>query len=215
MVLSGDSLRLTACNHVTYNVQDLERATKFWVEVLGIQQIPRMVNGTHLNWLQLPDGTMVHLIQNAAGISEPSHHGAFEVADIDAAFQALKDKGVTMASEEIQTRNDGQRAFYILDTEGNRVDHLVRVLESDGYASDTIAANAPYDLITANILAGPLIAMAAGLAGCLAPGGVAVLAGLLSRQADDVITAHVAGGLVFDHHLALGDWRTLILRRPT
>ncbi|MFP6742250.1 MAG: 50S ribosomal protein L11 methyltransferase, partial [Alphaproteobacteria bacterium] len=101
------------------------------------------------------------------------------------------------------------------NTEGNRVDHLVRVLESDGYASDTIAANAPYDLITANILAGPLIAMAAGLAGCLAPGGVAVLAGLLSRQADDVITAHVAGGLVFDHHLALGDWRTLILRRPT
>jgi catechol 2,3-dioxygenase-like lactoylglutathione lyase family enzyme len=122
MVLSGDSLRLTACNHVTYNVQDLERATKFWVEVLGIQQIPRMVNGTHLNWLQLPDGTMVHLIQNAAGISEPSHHAAFEVADIDAAFQTLKDKGVTMATEDIQTRNDGQRAFYILDTEGNRIE---------------------------------------------------------------------------------------------
>jgi ribosomal protein L11 methyltransferase len=96
----------------------------------------------------------------------------------------------------------------------NRVDHLVRVIESDGYANDTVTANAPYDLITANILAGPLVAMARNLASCLAPGGVAVLAGLLSRQADDVIAAHVAGGLVFDHHLALGDWRTLILRRP-
>lgn len=122
MVLSGDSLRLTACNHLTYNVQDLERATKFWVEVLGIKQIPRMVDGTHLNWLQLPDGTMIHLIRNDAGISEPSHHGAFEVADIEAAFQTLKDKGVDMTTGVIQTRNDGQRAFYILDTEGNRVE---------------------------------------------------------------------------------------------
>ncbi len=101
------------------------------------------------------------------------------------------------------------------NTEGNRVDHLVRVIESDGYANDTVTANAPYDLITANILAGPLITMALDLAGCLAPGGVAVLAGLLSRQADDVIAAHVAGGLIFDHDIALGDWRTLVLRRPT
>lgn len=122
MVLSGDSLRLTACNHLTYNVQDLDRATKFWVEVLGIKQIPKMVNGDHLNWLQLPDGTMIHLIRNDAGISEPSHHGAFEVADIEAAFQTLKDKGVDMTTGVIQTRNDGQRAFYILDTEGNRVE---------------------------------------------------------------------------------------------
>ncbi len=101
------------------------------------------------------------------------------------------------------------------NTEANRIDHLVRVMESDGYANHTVTAYAPYDLITANILAGPLVAMAADLAGCLSPGGVAVLAGLLSRQANDVIAAHVAGGLVFDHHLALGDWRTLILRRPT
>ena len=101
------------------------------------------------------------------------------------------------------------------NTEGNRVDHLVRVIESDGYANDTVTANAPYDLITSNILAGPLVAMAPDLAGCLSPGGVAVLAGLLSRQADDVVAAHVAGGLVFDRHLALGDWRTLIVRRPT
>ena len=126
MVLSGDSLRLTAVNHLTYNVQDLERATKFWVEVLGIKQIPRMVNGTHLNWLQLPSGAMVHLIRSDAGISEPSHHGAFEVADIDAAFQALKDRGVNMQSEEIQVRNDGQRAFNILDTEGNRIEICTR-----------------------------------------------------------------------------------------
>ena len=94
----------------------------------------------------------------------------------------------------------------------NGVGPLVHVIESDGYAGDTIATGAPYDLITANILSGPLIAMAPDLARCLAPGGVAVLAGLLSRQAGGVIAAHEDRGLIFDHPIALGDWRTLILR---
>ena len=122
MVLSSDSVRLTAVNHLTYNVKDKERATKFWVEMLGIKQIPSQVNGEHIIWLQLPSGTMVHLIENADGISEPSHHGAFEVDDIDTAYQMLKDKGVNMASDEIGIRNDGQRVFFILDTEGNRIE---------------------------------------------------------------------------------------------
>ncbi len=121
MVLDG-SIRLTSANHLTYNVEDLARATKFWTEVLGIKQIPKQVDSDRLVWLQLPSGTMVHLITNDAGISEPSHHGAFEVLDIDLAFETLKNKGVEMASEQIQTRHDGQRAFYILDTEGNRVE---------------------------------------------------------------------------------------------
>ena len=122
MVLSGETMRLTACNHLTYNVKDLERATNFWVEVLGIKQIPKMVDSDHLVWLQLPSGTMIHLIRNEAGISEPSHHGAFEVEDIDKAFQALKDRGVDMQSDQVTTRRDGQREFKFNDTEGNRIE---------------------------------------------------------------------------------------------
>ncbi|MCI0440421.1 MAG: VOC family protein [Chloroflexi bacterium] len=121
MTLSG-SMRLTSVNHLTYNVKDKERATKFWTEVLGVKRIPSQVNAEHIVWLQLPSGTMVHLIENKDGISVPSHHAAFEVEDIDKAFETLKAKGVQMASDSVGVRNDGQRVFFILDTEGNRVE---------------------------------------------------------------------------------------------
>ncbi len=123
MVLSEDSIRLKAVNHLTYAVKDRERALRFWVDVLGVKQIPSQVNSEHVLWLQLPSGTMVHLIENADAPSVPSHHGAFEVDDLDKAFETLKAKGVHMETESITNiRNDGQRAFYIHDTEGNRVE---------------------------------------------------------------------------------------------
>ena len=123
MVLSDDSIRLKAVNHLTYAVKDKERALRFWVDVLGVKQIPSQVNSETVLWLQLPSGTMVHLIENADAPSVPSHHGAFEVDDLDKAFETLKAKGVHMETESITNiRNDGQRAFYIQDTEGNRVE---------------------------------------------------------------------------------------------
>ena len=65
MVLADPSVRLTAVNHLTYNVIDKVRATRFWVDVLGVKEIPKAVDGEHIIWLQLPSGTMVHLIENA------------------------------------------------------------------------------------------------------------------------------------------------------
>ena len=65
---------------------------------------------------------MIHLTQNPDGISQPSHHGAFEVEDIDEAYKILEEKGVHMASENIGIRKDGQRMFFIYDSEGNRVE---------------------------------------------------------------------------------------------
>ena len=79
-----------------------------------------MVNSDHLYWLQLPSGAMVHIIENADAPSAPSHHTAFEVDDIDAAHQYIIGKGVIPT--EIQTRNDGQKAFYINDPDGNRIE---------------------------------------------------------------------------------------------
>ena len=55
---------------------------------------------------------------------------------------------------------------------------------------------APYDLIIANILAGPLIELAPALAGALAPGGRLILAGLLDRQAEAVPPAYRRQGMM-------------------
>ena len=120
MARSGDSIRLRSVNHLTYNVSDKERALRFWVDVLGVKQIPSHVDREHILWLQLPSGTMVHLIEDPDAPSRPSHHGAFEVVDIEAAARAIEAKGVEVSP--ITVRNDGQRALFILDPDGNRIE---------------------------------------------------------------------------------------------
>lgn len=120
MALKEDSVRLKAVNHVTYNVKDKELAAKFWEEVLGVNRIPKQVDSDHIIWLQLPSGAMVHLIETPDGPSTPSHHGAFEVDDIDAANKAVIAMGIE--TTDINTRNDGQRVFFINDPEGNRIE---------------------------------------------------------------------------------------------
>ena len=67
---------------------------------------------------------------------------------------------------------------------------------ADGYRHvEACDATAPFDLILANILANPLIEFAPALRHNLAPGGHAVLSGLLDRQAPAVVAAHVRQGL--------------------
>ena len=77
----------------------------------------------------------------------------------------------------------------------------------------TIHARAPYDLITANILAAPLIDMAPRLAGVLAQGGTLILSGLLQTQEHEVLAAYEAERLSLDKSYPTGEWQCLILKR--
>jgi ribosomal protein L11 methyltransferase len=72
---------------------------------------------------------------------------------------------------------------------------------------------APYDLVIANILAGPLIDLAPSLAGALAPGGRLILAGLLDHQAARVTAAYRRQWLMPDFRIDRGEWPTLVLRK--
>lgn len=76
-----------------------------------------------------------------------------------------------------------------------------------------LKARAPYDLIIANILAGPLIELAPSLAGALAPGGRLILAGLLDHQAEAVTAAYRRQGMMAGTQIVRGDWPTLTLRK--
>jgi ribosomal protein L11 methyltransferase len=84
---------------------------------------------------------------------------------------------------------------------------------ADGVDSPMLTARAPFDLIVANILAGPLIELAPDFAKALAPGGSIVLAGLLDNQADDVASAYEAQGLTVRDR-GLGEWPVLVCERP-
>jgi ribosomal protein L11 methyltransferase len=94
----------------------------------------------------------------------------------------------------------------------NGVAARIACFAGDGFNAPEVAAAAPYDAIAANILAGPLTDMAPALAAVLAPGGVAVLSGILTVQADGVVVAYAAAGLDRAERIALGEWTTLVLR---
>ena len=83
--------------------------------------------------------------------------------------------------------------------------------EADGMDSPLLAARSPFDLIVANILAGPLIELAREFANALAPGGTIILAGLLDTQADAVIASYESLRIGLRDR-GSGEWPVLVLR---
>ncbi len=96
----------------------------------------------------------------------------------------------------------------------NGVDRLIRVKLADGWRDPVISRAAPFDLVFANILARPLCRMARDLAAHLAPGGTAILAGLLHDQARLVLAAHRRQHLTLERVMHEGAWATLVLHKP-
>jgi ribosomal protein L11 methyltransferase len=82
---------------------------------------------------------------------------------------------------------------------------------ADGMDSPMLTARAPFDLIIANILAGPLVELAPAFARALAPGGLIVLAGLLDTQAAGVSAAYQTSGFS-EMERTPGEWPVLVLR---
>lgn len=95
----------------------------------------------------------------------------------------------------------------------NGVRPWVRSGCAPGFRHDALRAGAPYDLVFANILAGPLKRLAPDIAAHLAPGGIAILAGLLDPQTAGVKAVFRGAGLVRVDQIRLGDWTSLALRR--
>ena len=76
-----------------------------------------------------------------------------------------------------------------------------------------LQAAAPYDLLIANILAGPLVELAPDFADAVVPGGHVLLAGLLTTQEPAVRAAYTRAGLRLAARMTRGDWSILWLRR--
>ncbi|MDB2398850.1 50S ribosomal protein L11 methyltransferase [Planktomarina sp.] len=89
----------------------------------------------------------------------------------------------------------------------------VACVESIGFDSPVLRAGAPFDLIFANILKGPLIELAPDMAAHLAPGGRAILSGLLIEQAGEIIEVYQGQGLALETREDLGEWSALTLSR--
>lgn len=85
---------------------------------------------------------------------------------------------------------------------------------SEGFADPRVQQHAPYDLVIANILAAPLIAMAADLTAATAKGGYLILSGLLIEQQDEVMAAYTAQNMTLVEATARDEWAILTLAHP-
>jgi ribosomal protein L11 methyltransferase len=95
----------------------------------------------------------------------------------------------------------------------NRLADKVRCVEAAGFAHRELAARAPFDLVFANILKGPLIDLAPDMAAHIGPRGYAILSGILDTQADEVAEVYRRAGFTVAARDELGEWTTLVLRR--
>jgi len=87
----------------------------------------------------------------------------------------------------------------------------IECVEAAGFAHPALAAAAPFDLIFANILKGPLIELAPVMAAATAPKGVLILSGILCEQADDIVSVYAGHGYKTANRLDIVDWTTLTL----
>jgi len=94
----------------------------------------------------------------------------------------------------------------------NGTGDLVETVHATGFSAPHFARRGPFDLVLANILANPLRQMATPMAKHLAPSALVILSGLLPHQAQGVIAAYRARGLVLKRHIQVEGWSSLLLR---
>jgi ribosomal protein L11 methyltransferase len=99
----------------------------------------------------------------------------------------------------------------------NGVGDLCCFVHAAGLRARELEARAPFDLIVANILAGPLTDLSDSFSAAVRPGGRVLLSGLLVEQAAHILAAYARRGFAFERRIDLETsgawWRTLLLRR--
>jgi ribosomal protein L11 methyltransferase len=98
------------------------------------------------------------------------------------------------------------------NSKANGTGPLVLAVTADGLDNPLLARGAPYDLIVANILAGPLTRLAPAIQKSLAPGGTLVLSGLLRDQ--ELLVTSFYKQLRLVSRRRMGPWSALVLEKP-
>jgi len=99
------------------------------------------------------------------------------------------------------------------NAEINKWGHRITAIEADGVNSAEIVENGPYDLVFANILAGPLLKMAPDISSVLNKGGQVILSGILDEQAEKLVLAFSKYNLKLVSTISLTGWTTLRMQR--
>ncbi len=101
----------------------------------------------------------------------------------------------------------------LANIEANGLSGRIRVVNGTGFDHPEILASSPYDLLMANLLEAPLVRMANGFATHCAPGGIAILSGVLASRCQIVIRRFHEAGFRDLETIVSGDWATMVVRR--
>ena len=142
--------------------------------------------GTYANVADIGCGTAV-LAMAAAKVNEAPAYAS----DID-------EVAVAVAQSNVDANDLGDRVI---------------CLEAAGFNHEQLATKAPFDLVFANILKGPLVALAPDVAAHTKEGSKVILSGILNPQAADVIEVYARNGFNLIHHDKIVDWSTLTLAK--
>ncbi|WP_298849865.1 50S ribosomal protein L11 methyltransferase [uncultured Ruegeria sp.] len=180
----------------------------------------------------LPEGRIPLLIEAAMAFGT-GHHGttlgclkafdklldegftASKVADIGCGTAVLAMAAARVWDGEIIASDIDEVAVDVAEAnlKANGMSGAVQCVEAAGFDHPDLKAHAPYDLIFANILKGPLVALSPEIAANLRPGGCAILSGILNEQADDVVSVYSQNEFNLSHRSEIGEWTTLILTK--
>ena len=93
----------------------------------------------------------------------------------------------------------------------NNLSDKIRCLEAAGFDNPDLRQSAPFDLVFANILKGPLIALAPAMSTHMKLGGYAILSGFLIEQVEDVLASYHQNDLHLEDREDIDEWSTLTL----
>lgn len=125
-------IQVKSLDHVTLVVKDLDQSRKFYLEGLGMREVPRPGFSFPGAWFQA-GATQIHLIGEYAGGSPAgnplpeqfrtsrSHHFAFSIEDAESAFARAKELGLTIVSPP-KARPDGFIQVFLNDPDGHVVE---------------------------------------------------------------------------------------------
>ena len=181
---------------------------------------------------KVPDGSEPLLIEAAMAFGT-GHHGttlgclraldwlagdqnfvADRVADIGCGTAVLAMAAARLWAAQILASDIDGVAIEVAQANlaANGLEKRVRCVVAAGFDHPDLESTAPFDLIFANILKGPLIELAPAMAENSAPGGYAILSGILNEQADEVAAVYSRNGYNTVRRDEIVEWTTLLLR---
>lgn len=181
---------------------------------------------------KVPEGRIPLLIEAAMAFGT-GHHGttlgclkaldqlldegvsAAKVADIGCGTAVLAMAAARVWDGDIIASDIDQVAVDVAEAnlKANGMSGRVQCVEAAGFDHPDLNRHAPYDLIFANILKGPLVALAPEIGANLRTEGYAILSGILNEQADDVVSVYSQNGFNLHQREEIGEWTTLILSK--